>query len=281
MIKQTKYLNSDFLETAHYAIIPETKTIAYYSVMKNYGIPITPDSSGHEEVVVYLEKKDLECKLHTIPKTDDKCLVDYIEKSLLDKYFQLAESNDKSIMKNIILNSTKINNWIKGRANVLLLDNQESSKRRLITRIIHISNGVAANGRYGPADFIIIPIKMLDYLCSIDRVEKTNSPKINDKIFLLGNIPTLGNVYCQSYYDNDTILVCRKSKDFSMACVSILVNNTEVEDKQIKWTGLIEEISPDTKYMYDTFKVKLVDNLPFIKKLVYKILTKYFKKEIR
>ena len=280
MIKQTKYLNSDFIETAHHAIIPETKTIAYYMQYVEYGIPIIPNSSGMKEAGVQLEKKELVCKTITIPKTDDKCLVDYIEKLLLDKYFQLAESNEKSIMKNLPLKSTKIINWIKGNSNNLLLNNDESSKRRLITRIIHISNGIATNSRYGPADFIIVPIKMLDYLCSLSTINKSNSPKINDKIFLLGNFVGLGNVYVQSYYDNDTILVGRSSKDVSMACVSILENNTEIDDKQIKWTGLIEEISPDTKYIYDNFKVKLVDNLPFIKKLAYKILTKYFKKEI-
>jgi hypothetical protein len=281
MIKQTKYLNSDFLATAHHAIIPETKTTAYYMQFVEYGIPIIPNSSGMVEAGMALDKKELVCKTITISKTDDKCLVDYIEKLLLDKYFQLAESNEKSIMKNIILKSTKIINWIKGSANVLLLDNQESSKRRLITRIKHVSNGVAANSRYGPADFIIAPIKMLDYMYSLSSINISNSPKINDKIFLLGNVVGLGNVYIQSYYDNDTILVGCKSKNVSMSCVSILVNNTEIDDKQIKWTGLIEEISPDTKYTYDTFKVKLVDNLPFIKKLTYKILTKYFKKEIR
>lgn len=281
MIKQTKYLNSDFLETAHHAIIPETKTIAHYMQSTEYGIPIIPNSSGFSEIGMQVNTKELVCNTITIPKTDDKCLVDYIEKSLLDKYFQLAESNEKSIMKNILLNSPKINNWIKGSADVLLLDNSEAAKRRLITRTISISNGIGANSRYGPADFIIIPIKMLDYFCSINALDKSNSIKINDKIFLLGVFAGLGNVYVQPYYDNQTILVGRKSKDFSMACVSILVNNTEVEDKLIKWTGLIEEISPDTKYVYDTFKVKLVNNLPFIKKLAYKILTKYFKKEIR
>lgn len=281
MIKQTKYLNSDFLETAHHAIIPETKTIAHYMQMIDFGVPITPDSSGFPEIGMVVNTKELVCNTITIPKTDDKCLVDYIEKSLLDKYFQLAKTNEKSIMKNIILNTTKINNWIKGSADVLLLDNSEDTKRRLITRTIHISNGIIVNSRYGPADFIIIPIKMVDYFCSINSLDKSNNIKINDKIFLLGIFAGLGNVYVQSYYDNQTILVGRKSKDFSMACVSVLVNNTEVEDKQIKWTGLIEEISPDTKYNFDTFKVKLVDNLPFIKKIVYKILTKYFKKEIR
>jgi hypothetical protein len=284
MIKQTKYLNSDFLETAHHVIIPETKTVAYYMRMVEFGIPITPDSSGFAEVGMELEKKELVCKTITIPKTDDKCLVDYIEKLLLDKYFQLAESNEKSVwehcMKKTILESTKIIKWIKGSDNSILLNNDEGSKRRLISRITHVSNGVAANSRYGPADFIIAPIKMLNHLLSLSTVKISNSPKINDKIFLLGNFSDLGDVYIQTYYDNDTILVGRKSKDFSMSCVSIIVNNTEIDDKQIKWTGLIEEISPDTKYVYDTVKFKLVDNLSFTKKLAYKILTKYFKKEI-
>jgi hypothetical protein len=281
MIKQTKYLNSDFLETAHHDIIPETKTVAHYMKMVEFGIPITPNSSGFAEVGMEFLKKELVCKTITIPKTDDKCLVDYIEKLLLDKYFQLAESNEKSIMKNIILKSTKTINWIKGSDKTILLNNDEGSKRRLISRITHVSNGVAANSRYTAADFIIAPIKMLDYLVSLSKIQISNSPKINDKIFLLGNFSGLGNVYIQSYYNNDTILVGSNSKNFSMARVSILVNNTEIDDKQIKWTGLIEEISPDTKYVYDTFKVKLVDDLPFFKKLAYKILTKYFKKDIR
>jgi hypothetical protein len=289
MIKQTKYLNSDFLETALHVIIPETKTVAYYMRMVEFGIPITPDSSGFAEVGMELEKKELVCKTITIPKTDDKCLVDYIEKLLLDKYFQLAESNEKSVwehcMKKTILESTKIIKWIKGSDNSILLNNDEASKIRLISKIIRVSNGIAHNSRYGPADFIIAPIKMLNYLYSLsavyEEVEIYNSPKINDKIFLFGNFSDLGDVYIQTYYDNDTILVGRKSKDFSMSCVSIIVNNTEIDDKQIKWTGLIEEISPDTKYVYDTVKFKLVDNLSFIKKLAYKILTKYFKKEIR
>jgi hypothetical protein len=186
----------------------------------------------------------------------------------------LASNNDKSIKSKLPNHKNNfLTNWIKKDYNFLIEDNDEDS-RRLITRIIHTSNNMAVNSRIGPSNFIVISPKLIPILQnSTSFIYSFNNIKEYESITTIGNLMDLC-VFVNYDSCSDEILIGRHSSQNNFGGVALLENSINIEDKFITWIGAIDFMSPTSKYMFDTIKVKIVEELPWYKQFVYKILKK-------
>ena len=149
--------------------------------------------------------------------------------------------------------------------------------RKLFVKMHLAGNLIAANSRIGGADFIVINYRLAKFLidCAHYNANLTFDLKSNnnDVIQYIGNLTYL-DVYVNLNEDEDNILIGRNTKDVQNGGVICVENKREVIGDYIKWTGAIEEISENSKYMYDLIKVKFVDDLVWYKKFIYKFAKK-------
>lgn len=266
------YLNSDFLNTAYFYKSPETKATISYIEQKDLG-----EKDGFKEFGLVVKQKDIYCEkiLFTKDEKNTFILINTLINKLYNKYLELAKLNDKSIRKTALKpKSNFLARWIKGESDVLINDNQEGA-RKLITRIMHVSNSIAVNNRIGPATFMIISTKLLPLIQNTPGFMYDTSGKIKEyeTITQVGNMMGL-SVFVNYDSHDDLILVGRYSSQNNLGGVGLIEYDIQIDNKFITWIGAIEEYSTNSQYMFDLINVKVIDDLPWYKILIYNFLKK-------
>lgn len=261
------YLNNNFLDTAFYTKIPESKTEVSYLYFSEPG--------KDNDLSVKVEKIELTCQKLTLPKTHKNILVDTLIDMLYNKYYELALSNDKSFRKTTLSGKTNfITKWLKGN-NDLILETSNQSIKKLTSKIIAYSNNIAFTSRLGAAEFIIINSKLADFIMDSPLFIFEDISKIREAhmIHSIGSIAGI-RVFVNLESEENSILIGRNSKDTMTGGSVVILEHKKEVFNDIEWTGLISETSPATKNMFDIIRIQLVDDLPWYKKVVY-----YFSKK--
>ena len=271
------YLNSDFLNTAYFYKSPETKATICYIEQVDLGEINDPNGYPVKEFGLKVKQKDIYCDKLIFSKDEKNTflLINTLINKLYNKYLELAKLNDKSIRKTALKpKSNSLARWIKGESDILINDNQEGA-RRLITRIMHVSNSMAVNNRIGPATFMIITPKLLPLIQNTPDFIYDTSGKIKEyeTITQVGNMMGL-SVFVNYDSHDDLILLGRYSSQNNLGGVSLIEHDIQIDNKFITWIGAIEEYSTNSQYMFDLIDVKVIDDLPWYKRIIYNLLKK-------
>ena len=277
------YLNSEFLNTANCIKIPLVNAnITYMDYSENGGTPV-------------IRNKTIVSNTLSLPVSQN-ILEQTLSNTLYNKYLTLAKNNIKgykSFGKRIIPNKflQKIRNYVYGENDIII--NQfkntfgayagydETSYRRLVTKIIHCSNNIAVNSRFGPANFIVISrdLKWLrGFLTSpVSPVLENNNAlpfhmfaENPNQIYKIGKLADI-DVFVNKNEKKTMILIGRKNSSHEMGGVILAEHQIKIEDR-ISWTGFIENTSENSNYMFDVLNIALEYNLPWYKKLLNKYL---------
>jgi hypothetical protein len=271
------YLNSEFLNTAFFYKAPESKATISYLEWQEFDEVTGPNGVPAKEIGLKLKQKDIYCDKIIFSKDEKNSfiLINTLITNLYNLYLELAKENDKSISKTTLKpKSNFLAKWIKGNSDILI-QNKDTDIRRLVTKIIHASNAIAVNNRIGPATFIIISPKLLPIIQNTPMFTYDMSGKIKEyeAISQVGKLADLA-VFVNYDSHDDTILVGRYSSQNNLGGVTLIEHDIQIDTKYITWIGAIDSYSPTSKYMFDLINVNLVDELPWYKRIVYKILKK-------
>lgn len=267
------YLNSDFLNTAAFYKAADTKVSVSYLEQKDLG-----EKDGFKEFGLTLKQKDIYCEkiIFTKDEKNTFVLINTLISKLYNKYLQLANQNEKSVSKTALkTKSNFFSRWIKGDSDILITK-KETDLRRLITRIIHISNSIAVNSRIGAATFMVVSPKLLPIIQNANYFSYDVSGKIKEyeTITLVGKLSSDLSVYVNYDSHDDLILVGRYSSQNNMGGVALIENDIQIDNKFITWIGAIDDYSETAKYMFELINVKVIDDLPWYKKIIYNFLKK-------
>jgi hypothetical protein len=271
------YLNSEFLNTAYFYKAPETKASISYIEQIDLGETNGPNGFPMKEFGLKIKQEDIYCDkiIFTKDEKNTFILINTLISKLFNKYIQLATINDKSIRKTTLKPKSKLLlRWINSNSDILIGNNDIDAKR-LITRIMHVGNSIAVNNRIGPATFMVISPKLVHLIQNIPGFIYDTNGKIKEYevITQIGNVMGL-SVFVNYDSHDDIILVGRYSSQNNLAGVALIENDIQIDTKHITWIGAIEEYSPTSQYMFELINVKLIDDLPWYKKLVYNFLKK-------
>lgn len=271
------YLNSDFLNTAYFYKSSEIKATISYIEQVDLGETNDPNGYPMKEFGLKVKQKDIYCDKLIFSKDEKNTflLINTLINKLYNKYLELAKLNDKSIRKTALNpKSNYLTRWVKGESDILINGNQEGA-RRLITRIIHVSNSMAVNNRIGPATFAVISPKLLPLIQNTPDFIYDTSGKIKEyeTITQVGNMMGL-SVFVNYDSHDDLILLGRYSSQNNLGGVALIEHDIQIDNKFITWIGAIEEYSSNSQYMFDLIDVKVIDDLPWYKRIIYNFLKK-------
>lgn len=238
---------------------------------------------GYPTLSVVQKNEEINLETISLPK-ETNMLRDHLSDIYYNKILELSNLNDKSVRIKAPTQYKdnfygKIKKYVYSNADVLCIGRDELEvSRRIITRLIHMSNRVAVNCRIGPAQFGIVHPDMIKYLNTYDGFgasEPYSKLRVsnNEKYSLVGNIADI-EIFTNPNQDKNLIVVGRNG---TLQNGGILIADKDIEiNDTINWTGKIFSMGNNAKYMYENVRIGILNDLPWYKKMLFKLFSKKF-----